>query len=117
MRFLFSAKGVPEVVKLKSFPPVAGIRNKYFRGISPSFLKAYLGSASQHDLHKSSLSIELILDLDSQEPLRWHSGKKKNPLGNAGDARDAGSIPWSGRFPWSRKWQPTPVFLPEKFQG
>ena len=77
MRFLFSAKGVPEVVKLKSFPPVAGIRNKYFRGISPSFLKAYLGSASQHALHKSSLSIELILDLDSQEPLRWHSGKKK----------------------------------------
>ena len=78
MRFLFSAKGVPEVVKLKSFPPVAGIRNKYFRGISPSFLKAYLGSASQHALHKSSLSIELILDLDSQEPLRWHSGKKKS---------------------------------------
>ena len=22
--------------------------------------------------------------------------------------------PWVGKFPWSRKWQPTPVFLPEK---
>ena len=29
---------------------------------------------------RSSLSIELILDLDSQEPLRWQSGKKKTLL-------------------------------------
>ena len=28
---------------------------------------------------------------------------------------DAGSIP--GQIPWSRNWQPTPVFLPEKFHG
>ena len=27
----------------------------------------------------------------------------KNPPGNAGDARDLGSIPGSGRFPWRRK--------------
>ena len=32
----------------------------------------------------------------------------KNLLANAGDARDASSIPGSERFPWSRKWQPTP---------
>ena len=25
---------------------------------------------------------------------------------------DLGSTPGSGRFPWRRKWQPTPVFLP-----
>ena len=25
--------------------------------------------------------------------------------------------PWVGKIPWSRKWQPTPVFLPEKFHG
>ena len=35
----------------------------------------------------------------------------KNLLANAGDA---GSIPGLGRFPWRRKWQPTPVFLPGK---
>ena len=28
-----------------------------------------------------------------------------------------GLIPGSGRFPWRRKWQPTPVFLPEKSHG
>ena len=23
--------------------------------------------------------------------------------------------PWVGKIPWSRKWQPTPVFLPGEF--
>ena len=31
---------------------------------------------------------------------------------SAGDARDAGLISGSGRSPWRRAWQPTPVFLP-----
>ena len=30
---------------------------------------------------------------------------------------DLGSIPGSGRFPWRRKWQPTPVFLPGESYG
>ena len=34
----------------------------------------------------------------------------KNPSANAGDAKDMGLIPGPG----SRKWQPTPVFLPGK---
>ena len=25
--------------------------------------------------------------------------------------------PWVMKIPWSRKWQPTPVFLPGKFHG
>ena len=25
--------------------------------------------------------------------------------------------PWVRKIPWSRKWQPTPVFLPGKFHG
>ena len=25
--------------------------------------------------------------------------------------------PWVAKIPWSRKWQPSPVFLPGKFQG
>ena len=25
--------------------------------------------------------------------------------------------PWVGKIPWSRKWQHTPVFLPEEFHG
>ena len=41
----------------------------------------------------------------------------KSPPANAGDARDTGSIPGSGRSPGERKWQPTPVFLPEISHG
>ena len=28
-----------------------------------------------------------------------------------------GSIPGSGRFPWRRKWHPTPAFLPGESHG
>ena len=37
--------------------------------------------------------------------------KVKNLPANAGDLRDTGSIPGSGRS-WRRAWQPTAVFLP-----
>ena len=39
----------------------------------------------------------------------------KNLPANAGDAGDAGS--WVRKIPWRRKWQPIPVFLPEKSYG
>ena len=41
----------------------------------------------------------------------------KNPLANAGNIRDAGSVPGLGRLPWRRKWQPTPAFLPGASYG
>ena len=41
----------------------------------------------------------------------------KNLPTNAGDVRDTCLIPGSGRFPWRRKWQPTPVFLPGESHG
>ena len=43
--------------------------------------------------------------------LLWLSGK-----GSACKAGDMGSIPGSGRFPWRRKRQPSPGFLPGKSQ-
>ena len=45
--------------------------------------------------------------------LPWRlSGKE-----SACQAGDVGSIPGSRRFLWRRKWQPTPVFLPEELHG
>ena len=46
----------------------------------------------------------------------------KNPAGNAGDTRNAGSIPGSGRSlgqedPERRKWKTTPVFLSGKISS
>ena len=40
----------------------------------------------------------------------------KNPPANAGDMR-CRLDPWVGKLPWSRKWQPTPVFLPGESHG
>ena len=41
----------------------------------------------------------------------------KNLPASAGDSGDLGLIPGLGKFPWSREWQSTPVFLPGKFHG
>ena len=38
----------------------------------------------------------------------------KNQPAKAGDV---GSLPGSGRSPWRREWQPTPVFLPGEPHG
>ena len=45
----------------------------------------------------------------------WHGGKE-SPA-NAGDARDVGLIPGSGRSLGEEKWKPASVFLPGKFRG
>ena len=45
----------------------------------------------------------------------WLSGKES--ACSAGVARDTGSIPGSGRFPWRSAWQPTPVFLSGESHG
>ena len=42
----------------------------------------------------------------------WLSGKE-----SACQSRRNGFDSWVGKIPWRRKWQPTPVFLPEKSHG
>jgi len=54
------------------------------------------------------------VDIQSYIPVcipRWRSGKE-----SACQCRRCGFDPWVGKIPWRRKWQPTPVFLPGKFQ-
>ena len=41
----------------------------------------------------------------------------KNPSANAGDTGDVGFDLWVKEIPWRRKWQTTPVFLPEESHG
>ena len=38
----------------------------------------------------------------------------KNPPASTGDV---GLIPGSGKIPWRREWQPTPVFVPGESHG
>ena len=50
------------------------------------------------------------------ERLSTHLALVVNPPADAGDSRHRFD-PWVGRIPWSRKWQPTPVFLTGKSPG
>ena len=61
-------------------------------------------------------SQSLVKLVQSKEVLRGFPGGSvvKNPPANA---RDAGLTPGSGLIPSRRKWQSTPVFLPEKSHG
>ena len=60
-----------------------------------------------------SVSVSACLCLCLCLSLLYRSVVKHLPA-NAGDV---GSIPGSGRFPWRRKGQPTPVFLPGESCG
>ena len=42
----------------------------------------------------------------------WLSDKE-----SAFQYRRCGFLPWIGKSPWRRKWQPTPVFMPGKSHG
>ena len=44
---------------------------------------------------------------------KWHSGKESSC--QCRRCKRCSFNPWE--IPWSRKWQPTPVFLPGKFHG
>ena len=46
---------------------------------------------------------------------RWRSGKES--ACQCRRCKRHGFSPWVGNIPWSRKWQPAPVFLPGKFHG
>ena len=43
--------------------------------------------------------------------------KKKKSSCNTRDTGRHRLDPWVRKFPWRRKWQPTPVFLPGKSHG
>ena len=66
---------------------------------------------------KSDLSQVWFCDPNALEWASWVAFVVKNPPANAGDIRDAGSTPGSGRFPWRRPWQPIPVLLPGESHG
>ena len=48
--------------------------------------------------------------------LHWWLSSKESAC-NAGATGGVGLIPGSGKIPWRRKWQPTPVVLPGESHG
>ena len=61
-------------------------------------------------------------ELDTTEQLnwtyglpRWYSGKEF--ACHCRSCKRCMFNPWIRKIPWRKKWKPTPVFLPRKFQG
>ena len=66
----------------------------------------------QHGIKVSSLLLITVVSYPSGNFPGGSDGKA-----SAYNVGDLGSIPWLGRSPWRRKWQPTPVLLPGKSRG
>ena len=66
----------------------------------------------------TSLFLNHLYVRDSRQGKCFPGGTMvKNSPANARRARETGLIPGLGRFPWRRKWPPTPVFLPGESHG
>ena len=64
--------------------------------------------------------IKLLKNYDSLFIIHLRCSRRLSGKGSARQCRRCkrpGFEPWVGKVPWSRKWQLTPVFLPEKFHG
>ena len=59
--------------------------------------------------------LSLIIYQPSAQRMGFPGGSEVKA--SAWNVGDPGSIPGSGRFPWRRKWQPTPVLLPGESHG
>ena len=92
------------------------------------------GSGCVQDLHSSNLAFRVLLmsfcdsggyqtDFSGMKMLhlvviifhRWSSGEESTC--QCKRHRKCRFDPWIGKIPWSRKWQPTPVFLPGTSHG
>ena len=96
-------------VALSSFPgptcPSSLTLHSYFS--APKLLPHILALSSQSIFCKT---LEIWLGFPGGSVV-------KNPPANANRHRRWGFDPWVGKIPWRRKWQLTPVFLPEKSCG
>ena len=84
------------------------------RGVITSDDFQTLPPCSQHSFSNHLLSTYEVIQEIKGFPL-WLSGKES--ACNTGDTGDVGSVPGSGKIPWRRAWQPTPVFLPGESHG
>ena len=59
--------------------------------------------------------LDSLLPMSSSKLCKWLVGEESTC--QCRRYKRHGFDPWVGKIPWSRKWQPTPVFLPGEFHG
>ena len=77
-------------------------------------LRVNVSSGARHEV-----VFQLRTWIDNHEVPSWASWRLsgKEPACQCRSLRRHRFNPWVGKIPWSRKWQPAPVFLPGKFHG
>ena len=67
---------------------------------------------------KRDYNVHFVMETDDK-PLSITIGSKSDKESTFQCRRysNCGLEPWVWKIPWSRKWQPTPVFLPGQFYG
>ena len=81
--------------------------------------RAFLFPACLHSLypHFSGRRFYIFLSIyRASQVVEWLKKKKKS-ICLCRKHKRLRFNPWVGKIPWSRKWQPAPVFLPGKFHG
>ena len=79
----------------------------------PCWITAYLQYTLLLPLSPPGVGWPFIYTQETPVIPRWLSGRES--ACQCRTCRRHGFNPWVGKIPWGRKWQPTPIFLPEKF--
>ena len=88
------------------FPSPGDLSNPGIKPGSPALQIDALQSEPHPSMTTGKTIALIILDSDSKESTC-----------QCMRCRKCGFDPWLGKIPWRRKWEPTPVFLPEKSHG
>ena len=86
-------------------------------GSQESDTTEWLNHHYHHGIHKVLCWVFQLQDWTVQVRGFPGGASDNKSVCQCGRHKRCGFNPWAGKIPWSRKWQPTPVFLPGKFHG
>ena len=85
---------------------------------SPCFWGAQVSKATWHAMPLIRTTVRSAVTGIMNETCIPHLGDITNtPRWCSGKESTCRCLPWSGKIPWRRTWQPIPIFLPGKSQG
>ena len=104
--------------KQKTWKEYVGQENNYFNNCNNIWNGNRLNTSINKRLSSWKKKIKIQLSVIWKRLSLYilsFPGGSDGKKASACNSRDPSWIPWFGKIPWRRKWQPTPVFSPGKF--